>query len=486
MKTLFIKYLLFLMVSIFPCALFSACSDDFTSEKVVYLSSSSSTESILSEETSSEESLQASSSESVSLSDGSAESDDASEGVSSSNESDESDEKDSDSIKDDFSEGDTPQREHHFLTDGADPDCENDGFFKEWCENCDYVRQEYSIPAIGHTVINTDGFAPNCKKEGLTDSSYCGMCGKVFKAATPIPTIPHNFALGLGSCPWCDVSVLRYDVRERQHATLMKQYYAVCLGAEEFTPYSVTRFVNIPDTITIEKDGIVYTNIPVVEIEDRAFLHAYDVNTLIIGANVERIGYRAFDFCVNLREVYDKSQLKVGNLERGENGNITDFVKVEDIHYTANYESKVSVDDDSGCIIYTDDEKVELIGIRDTVAHVIIPEGVTHISSCVFYKTRAIQKLTIAKSVNFIARYAFAFDCERHKEEGHTNEKCKMSLKNIIFLNPNNWCAYEYLGQNCVPFHPAELNETGTGAWQKLALKEYLSWYWKREDYLPT
>ena len=158
----------------------------------------------------------------------------------------------------------------------------------------------------------------------------------------------------------------------------------------------------------------------------------------------------------------------------------------KDIHFDAEYISKVSVDEESGCITYTDGDIVELIGIRDTVEHLIIPEGVTKISTRVFYKTRVIKELTIARTVNYIAENAFAFDCEKHQEEGHTNAKCKFQLKKITFLNPERWRAYEYLGQNYVEFHPEELNPTETGAWKKLVLERYLEWEWKREDYFVS
>lgn len=474
MKKTFLKYLLFLVFGVCTCFAFTACKGDKDGNvKVVYLSSSSSIESEVSESESAENRSTSEISESIEESS----SDDVSETSESATES-------SDKPQDDFSEGDTPHREHHIVTDGADPDCLNDGFFKEWCKNCDYVVQEYSIPALGHSPKTVEGYSPNCQKTGLTESIYCETCGVTLKEATIIPTIEHNYTVGLGSCPWCDISVLRYEVRSRQHDTLMKQYYAVCLGAVEFTPYSVTRFVNIPDTVTVEQDGIIYENVPVVEIEDYAFHEAYDVNTLIIGANVEKIGRNAFLWCYNLREVYDKSPSRLASLSETENGSISRYVQEKDIHFDADYTSKVAVDDASGCITYTDGELVELIGIRDTVEHLIIPEGVTKISTRVFYKTRVIKELTIARSVNYIAENAFAFDCEKHQEEGHTNAKCKFQLKKITFLNPERWRAYEYLGQNYVEFHPEELNATETGAWKKLVLEIYLEWEWKREDYL--
>ena len=93
----------------------------------------------------------------------------------------------------------------------------------------------------------------------------------------------HAFELGLGSCIWCDLSApLRYEIRYKEDIELGRLYYAVCLGATEFTPYTITRFVEIPDKVTIiDEDGYVYEDRPVLEIADYAFFGAYDVNTLV-------------------------------------------------------------------------------------------------------------------------------------------------------------------------------------------------------------
>lgn len=484
MKNKFLKYLLFLFLAIYPLILsFSACKDkNEGTENYVSISRSSS------EEKETEESVFIESRESVENS-SDIENEESTSKETSSDEMEESiesvesiEDEDKDAPQDEFSEGGVQGNIHHFVTDGAEPDCTTEGFFKEWCEECGVVTQYDIIPALQHSYKTIEGYSPTCQKPGSTEMVYCWRCGVVELEAKEIPIVEHAYELGLGSCIWCDKSVLRFEVAYREHPVLMRQYYAVCVGAEKFSPYSITHFVNIPDQVTIyEENGMVYENIPVIEIAEKAFQFAYDVNTLIIGKNVEKIGSQAFEDCFNLREVYDKSQMRVGELDPTQNGDITRIVKDEDIHYTDDYVSKISVDEESGCIMYTDGELVELIGIRDTKSHVIIPEGVTKISSRVFYKTHVIKALTIAKSVNFIAQYAFAFDCEKHEDEGHTNEKCKFQLKTIIFRNQEGWRAYEYLGQNYMPFRTEELTHYPTGAWKKLVM-EYLNYYWVRKD----
>lgn len=486
MKNKLVKYLLFLFLLIYPLVLgFSACKEKSSgTEHYVSISRSSSVE----KET--DESISIESIESVDISsdvesEESSSKDSSPDTIedSSSIESESSiEDEDENAPQDDFSEGSIQGNLHRFVTDGAEPDCTTDGFFKEWCEECGVVTQYYIIPALQHSYNTIEGYSPTCQKTGRTEMVYCWRCGITEVEMKIIPVVDHEYELGLGSCIWCDKSVLRFEVAYREHPVLMRQYYAVCVGAEKFTPYSITHFVNIPDRVTLyEANGTVYEDIPVIEIAEKAFQFAYDVNTLIIGENIEKIGSQAFEHCVNLREVYDKSQMRVGELEPTKNGDITRIVDPKDIHYTDDYISKISVDEESGCIMYTDGDLVELIGIRDTTNHVIIPEGVTKISSCVFYKTRVIKALTIAKSVNFIAQYAFAFNCDKHEEEGHTNEKCKFQLKTIIFRNQEGWRAYEYLGQKYMPFLAKELTHYPTGAWKKLVM-EYLKYYWVRTD----
>ena len=490
MKKNFVKYLLWISLAVYPFALaFSACKDKGgeTESFVNYSEDLSESEENYPWDSSIEESVEESSSlesaEEDSTSDSNIVEDSAEESV------EDKEDEDEDASKDEIEEGGAITETHHFVTASAEPDCTTTGFYKEWCDKCDVVVEEYTIPALGHKKVTIEGYTSTCKTAGCTEKTYCTVCNEVFVESKALPLADHAFELGLGSCIWCDLSApLRYEIRYKEDIELRKFYYAVCLGATEFTPYTITRFVEIPDKVTlIDEDGDVYENRPVLEIADYAFFGAYDVNTLVIGANVEKIGIRAFADCYNLREVYDKSALRVGDLPETNNGELTRWAAKDDIHYTEEYISKVSVDEESGCILYTNGTLVELIGIRDTTDHVIIPEVVTKISSYVFHKTRVIKTLTIAKSVTEIAKSAFSFPCDKHTEEGHNNEKCKFQLKKIIFLNPNGWRAYEYVEQKHKPFLAAELNELPTGAWTKLAM-EYLDHYWIRSDeiIIPT
>lgn len=373
--------------------------------------------------------------------------------------------------------------EHELVYERKEPTCTEIGYEKEWCSICGTPNFYKEIPALGHTPTTVSGFLPNCKTEGQTEKEYCSVCNETLKEAETIPIVDHDYILG--SCRWCDLSLLRYEIRKEPNGLC----YAVCMGAEIFTPYSAVRFIEIPSRITCKDEdrGVTY-ECPVTEIAGNAFLEHYELNSVIIGENVEKIGEFAFGRCYNLKEVYDKSKLRVGELDHLHNGSITTYVNDEDIHYEE-YQSKIAIDEESGCITYTDNNVTELIGIRDVRAHVIIPEGVTKINGYVFYKTRVVYKLTIASTVNWIDRYAFYYNCDTHPKsaleakEGHRPEDCDIHIKEIVMLNRNGWRLYEdYNNQTrFIELDPEQLNNKYQLAWNLLVV-DYYEYYWLREE----
>lgn len=367
--------------------------------------------------------------------------------------------------------------EHELIYERKEPTCTEMGYEKEWCSICGTANFYREFSALGHTLKTVSGFLPNCKAEGQTEWEYCSTCNEILKAPETIPTADHDYILG--SCRWCDLSLLRYEIRQKPSGL----YYAVCMGAEIFTPYSAVRFIEIPSQITYkdEDSGSTYV-CPVTEIEANAFLEHYELNSVIIGENIEKIGEFAFGRCYNLKEVYDKSKLRVGELKNIENGSITTYVKDEDIHYEE-YQSKITIDEQSGCITYTDNNVTELIGIRDVRAHVIIPEGVTKINGYVFYKTRVVYKLTIASTVNWIDCYAFYYNCDTHSDTGHKPEDCDIHIKEIVMLNRDGWHLYvDYNNPTgFIELDPEQLSNEYNLAWNLLVV-DYYKYYWLRKE----
>ena len=60
--------------------------------------------------------------------------------------------------------------------------------------------------------------------------------------------------------------------------------------------------VEIPATVTY--DGNTYT---VKSISDYAFSSCTELESVVVGSNVERVGYRAFAECTSLKEINSKS-----------------------------------------------------------------------------------------------------------------------------------------------------------------------------------
>ena len=204
MKKNFVKYLILLVLTIFPCIwLCSACKDDEGTESFISIHESveeSETMESVSDEISEESSIEEASdttSEEVA--------EDSAEKIPEEDSSVELPEDDDlDAPQDDFPEGGIQGESHHFVTDSALPDCENDGFYKEWCDKCDVVVEEYTISALGHLPITVDGFAPTCNAVGATEYIYCERCEVTLTPSEEIPCIPHDFLSGSGSCIWCD------------------------------------------------------------------------------------------------------------------------------------------------------------------------------------------------------------------------------------------------------------------------------------------
>ena len=467
MKNKFVKYLLLFILAVIPCVTLSACKEVSGGlEEFISILNESKSESLnLSEENSEVEGGESSSQDSKE--EGSSES----ESVEPENsyEEDEDEEKPTGCIT------------HSMVVSSVDAGCTTDGYYKKWCENCDFVEKFYTIDAVGHFETEATEVSPTCQSEGYSSYMYCMNCGKIMEEGHILPKIDHDYVKGFGACVWCEVVELSYEVVEGDRC------YAVCVGPVERIPKPLARYVYIPETVTtIAKDsnGLdkVYENIPVVKIAPKAFLKAYDLNKLVIGENVEEIGESAFIHCYNLREVYDKSQIKVGLQAREDNGCITDHVNQEDIHYTDDYTSKISEDKATGCFIYTDGDKVELIGIRDIVEDLVIPEGVTHMSNAIFVMAYEITTLTIAKTVKYIAPLAFGIPCDQHRAPNHEKKDCSFILEKISFLNPYGWGAYLEIGGELLHnFTAMELSDNPEGICLSLAL-EYTYAHWIRTD----
>ena len=356
---------------------------------------------------------------------------------------------------------------HVFITTSQQPTCLRSGYSRTFCMNCDLELDYQFYPELGHKRVTVPGFESTCCTHGATESVYCERCQWVLDDSEELPFSDHEYVEGC--CMWCDLTELKFESVKRE----FQEAYAVCVG-----PVKNARRVVIPAKATIiDEEGRTYTY-DVKEIKELAFARHHELYSVEIGENIEKIGGGAFDLCINLKEVYDKSKTQVTkgcDMVTVFGFNLT--IKTEDIHYEA-YESKISFSE-TGCIIYTDGEESTLIGCRNTHNKVIIPEGVTHIAAYVFEKCYYVTDVTIAASVQYIEKRAFYYECETHDDDVENHLSCKNPIKHVTFLNPYDW----YVGEHLVFQDPikmdADLSEPLEAWYQLVILRER---YWIQEE----
>lgn len=67
------------------------------------------------------------------------------------------------------------------------------------------------IPAKGHTIETIKGVLPTCNSTGLTDGSYCKICGEIFIAQETISALGHTDKNNDGYCDSCGTDIRNAD-----------------------------------------------------------------------------------------------------------------------------------------------------------------------------------------------------------------------------------------------------------------------------------
>lgn len=184
-----------------------------------------------------------------------------------------------------------------------------------------------------HTIVVNKGYSPTCTETGLTDYSYCSVCGEVLVAQEIIPANGHKYSgiitpptcmhagridytcscgdtshfelipktnHKLGSWYWsasnneyrrdcqydgCDYYVASYDYEQCLTFTLLGTGTYEVKAAQNIT---VPHVIEIPST---------HNGIPVTRIADRGFSSSMYLHEVIIPEGIEEIGSSAFFDC---------------------------------------------------------------------------------------------------------------------------------------------------------------------------------------------
>ena len=107
----------------------------------------------------------------------------------------------------DFTVTEAPDHEHnannHF--DSVDATCTEQGNIEYYqCDICgryfsdadaqnELTEGEVFIPAKGHVIITQEGTPATCEEPGMTEGSYCSVCGTVLAEQEEIPALGHDW-----------------------------------------------------------------------------------------------------------------------------------------------------------------------------------------------------------------------------------------------------------------------------------------------------
>lgn len=160
--------------------------------------------------------------------------------------------------------------------------------------------------------------------------------------------------------------------------------------------------VEIPDSVTTIKTG--------------AFVNSGIVK-LIIGAGVKTVENKAFEYCMNLIEVFNKSNqitVKVGGGEAG--------AYAQNVYTKYSGKSFITVTD-NGYYIYEDIAGKMVIAYSGNEIELTVPDGVTKIRQLTYYND-TIKSVTLPISLNHISSGTF---------------KYLNALERVIFLDAEGW-----------------------------------------------
>ncbi len=192
--------------------------------------------------------------------------------------------------------------------------------------------------------------------------------------------------------------------------------------------YSVTGIGSYIDTHLVIPET--YNNKPVTKIGDDAFEKCLQLTSVEIPNSITSIGLRAFIDCYRLVEVVNKSthiSLKADDYNNGYLG----YYALKIYNSQDNFISSNIINDNDYLVFNIDEEKI-LINYIGSETNLILPNYVTRINRCAFYKNQNLTSVIIPNSVESIGEWAFR-DCS-NLTNFNLNDKVK-KLEYLILSN---------------------------------------------------
>ena len=96
-----------------------------------------------------------------------------------------------------------PALGHDYDSVVTDPDCVNKGFTTHTCTRCDDTYVDSYVDAKGHVEMLLPPVEPGCTSTGLTQGSYCFVCGETLVEQKEVPASGHKYNCTV-TAPTCE------------------------------------------------------------------------------------------------------------------------------------------------------------------------------------------------------------------------------------------------------------------------------------------
>lgn len=123
--------------------------------------------------------------------------------------------------------------------------CTEDGAKTRTCSECGDVQTEV-IPALGHSAEVIPAIDATCLESGLTEGSYCSVCGATLTEQLPVEPLGHDFVNG--KCSRCGIpeftSSAAYDYEPHVSSSLPRISVVTADGSNDWATVYFPYFDN--------------------------------------------------------------------------------------------------------------------------------------------------------------------------------------------------------------------------------------------------